>query len=79
MAPALQIDRLHKRFGETVALDGIDLAPPWGQVLAWHDHERRGDLHHHGAAGGVDRIQPQTAADHGLKGRPDIALRPMGV
>ncbi|QJQ96125.1 MULTISPECIES: ABC transporter ATP-binding protein [Halomonadaceae] len=33
-SPALRIDRLHKRFGETVALDGIDLALPRGQVLA---------------------------------------------
>ncbi|MBE0487577.1 MAG: ABC transporter ATP-binding protein [Halomonas sp.] len=34
MAHALKIDRLHKRFGDTVALDGIDLALPRGQVLA---------------------------------------------
>ncbi|KAA0013124.1 ABC transporter ATP-binding protein [Billgrantia pellis] len=31
---ALKIDRLYKRFGETVALDGIDLALARGQVLA---------------------------------------------
>lgn len=33
-SPALRIDRLHKRFGDTVALDGIDLTLPRGQVLA---------------------------------------------
>lgn len=31
---ALEIKRLHKRFGDTVALDGIDLALPRGEVLA---------------------------------------------
>ncbi|MCC5902248.1 MAG: ABC transporter ATP-binding protein [Halomonas sp.] len=31
---ALKIDRLYKRFSGTVALDGIDLALPKGQVLA---------------------------------------------
>ncbi|MCE8040268.1 ABC transporter ATP-binding protein [Halomonas sp. MCCC 1A11062] len=32
--PALRIDRLHKRFGQVVALDGIDLMLHRGQVLA---------------------------------------------
>lgn len=31
---ALKIERLYKRFGDTVALDGIDLALPRGEVLA---------------------------------------------
>lgn len=31
---ALQIDDLHKRFGGTIALDGIDLSLPRGEVLA---------------------------------------------
>ncbi|MGJ7456632.1 ABC transporter ATP-binding protein [Halomonas sp. RA08-2] len=34
MTHALQIERLHKRFGDTVALDSIDLALPRGQVMA---------------------------------------------
>ncbi|MDR5893504.1 ABC transporter ATP-binding protein [Halomonas mongoliensis] len=34
MKDALHISRLHKRFGDTLALDGIDLALPRGQVLA---------------------------------------------
>src|SRR5690554_1827698 len=34
MKYALQIAGLHKRFGDTLALDGIDLALPRGQVLA---------------------------------------------
>ena len=34
MKYALQTSGLHKRFGDTLALDGIDLALPRGQVLA---------------------------------------------
>ncbi len=32
--PAIQVEELRKRFGEVVALDGLDLSAPEGQVLA---------------------------------------------
>ncbi|MBV9337161.1 MAG: ATP-binding cassette domain-containing protein [Solirubrobacterales bacterium] len=32
--PAIQVDALRKRFGDVVALDGLDLVAPEGQVLA---------------------------------------------
>ena len=33
-APAIQVEELRKRFGEVVALDGLDLSAPEGEVLA---------------------------------------------
>ena len=32
--PAIEVEALHKRFGDVVALDGLDLIAPEGQVLA---------------------------------------------
>ena len=61
MAPALEIDKITKRYGEVVAVEDMTFAVPAGQIFGFVGANGAGiydDAHRAGRAGGRCRRSP---------------------